>query len=228
MQPLAYQYQPWWLQQTTALALIGLWLAVVIALALLVRRRWRQQREWSRKLVHIGSGAVVPLAWALAVDRWLAIAAAATITLAAAFNHRRRLLPAIEDVGRTSYGTVAYGASITLLLLAYWPQRADAVCAGVLVMAIGDGLAGLIGPLLPSGSWTLFGQRRSLAGTGTMAAASLLVLGSLAALRGGSPGPSALVSITTTAVLLEQIGWGGLDNLSVPLAVAWLWQSLCG
>jgi phytol kinase len=218
----------WWLQQSIAVSLVGLWLALLALLALLVRRHWPEQREWSRKLVHIGCGAVVPLAWLMMVDRWIAIPAAAAITLAAGLNHRHQLLPAIEDVGRASYGTVAYGASITLLLLAYWPQRADAVCAGVLVMAIGDGLAGLIGPLLRSRSWTLLGQRRSLAGTTTMALASLLVLGCLAAVRGGSPGISAVAAITATAVLLEQIGWGGLDNLTVPLSVAWLWHGLSG
>lgn len=226
MAPLASL--PWWLHQSLAVLLVGLWLAVLALLALVVRRRWPTQREWSRKLVHIGCGAVVPLAWMVAVDRWIAIPAAAAITVAAGINHRRQLLPAIEDVGRASYGTVAYGASITVLLLAYWPQRADVVCAGVLVMAVGDGLAGLIGPLLHSRSWTLLGQRRSLAGTTTMAVASLLVLASLAALRGGSPGFSAVGAITATAVLLEQIGWGGLDNLTVPLSVAWLWNGLSG
>ena len=60
-------------------------------------------------------------------------------------NHQWRFIPAVEDVDRNSYGTIAYGIAITTLLLLFWPTRADAVSAGVLVMALGDGLAGLIG-----------------------------------------------------------------------------------
>ena len=216
--------QTWIVHQVVGLAAVGAWLAVLVVVALQIRRHWNGQREWSRKLVHIGGGAVLPLSWILNIDRWVAIPAAILITLLAALNHRQRLLPAIEDVGRSSYGTVAYGASISLLLILWWPQRADAVCAGVLVMALADGLAGLVGPQVASPSWTVVGQRRSLAGTATMALVSLAVLAALAATVSGGPKAGAIVAMAAIAVALEQIGWGGIDNLSVPLAVAWLWQ----
>jgi phytol kinase len=218
----------WWLHQLLGAAAVLLWLVLLALASLQLPRLGSYQGEWSRKLVHIGAGAVVPIAWVCGIDRLVAIPAAVLITLAAAVNHRRRLLPAIEDVGRDSYGTVAYGASITLLLLLWWPVRADAVCAGVLVMALGDGLAGLVGARLTSASWMLLGQRRSLAGTGTMGLVSLAVLLALAAVLGVSPPPSSLLAMAAAATLLEQIGLGGLDNLSVPLAIGWLWQRLVG
>ena len=96
---------------------VAAWLVLLALAALALRRRWPEQREWSRKLVHIGTGVVLPLAWACGIERWLAVPAAALVTLAALLNHRLQLLPAIEDVGRPSYGTVAYGAAITVLLL---------------------------------------------------------------------------------------------------------------
>jgi phytol kinase len=40
------------------------------------------------------------------------------------------------------------------------------------------------------------------------------------------PTPAAVVGIALAAALLEQVAIGGLDNLSVPLAVAWLWSQL--
>lgn len=207
---------------------VGTWLALLAAAALAVRRRWNGagsegQREWSRKLVHIGSGAVVLIAWVFAIDRRIAIPAAATITLLAALNHRLRVLPAVEDVGRASYGTVAYGASITLLLWQFWPAEPATVAAGVLVMALGDGLAGLVGPLWPTASWRVLGQKRSLLGTGTMALASLGVLTGLSLAAGGPDWPQ-LLAIAAAATLLEQLAVAGIDNLTVPLGVAWLWQ----
>jgi len=211
---------------------VAAWLALLAASAMAVRQRWNGegnsgQREWSRKLVHIGSGAVVLIAWAFAIDRRIAVPAAATITLLAALNHRLRVLPAVEDVGRASYGTVAYGASITLLLWQFWPSQPATVAAGVLVMALGDGLAGLVGPLWPSPSWQVLGQKRSLLGTGTMAGASLVVLSGLSMAVGGPSWPQLLL-VTTAATLLEQLAVAGIDNLTVPLGVAWLWQQCAG
>ena len=210
-------------------AVVG-WLAGLSALALAVRSRWPEQREWSRKVVHLGAGWVLPIAWGFRLSPWIAVPCAALVTLLALFNHRRRILPAVEDIDRHSYGTVAYGASITLLLWVGWPAHAAAVCAGVLVMAFGDGLAGWLGPLWESPSWTVLGQRRSLLGTGVMATASLITLVALAAFCRGqglpAPGIGALLAIAGAAALLEQIGSGGIDNISVPLAVAALWQRL--
>ena len=206
------------------------WLASVVATALLVRRLRPEQREWSRKVVHIGTGPVILLAWWLQIDRWVALPAAALVTVATALNHRLRVLPAVEDVGRHSYGTVAYGASITALLALYWPQQPLPVAAGILVMAGGDGLAGLVGPAVPSPRWRLLGQGKSLAGTACMALTSLAVLLAITTLAAGSglaaPGLGALLLIAISATALEQLSGYGIDNLTVPLATALLWQLL--
>ena len=220
----------WWGQQVFGAAVVLLWLLLLAGLALALRSRWPDQPEWSRKLIHIGAGLVVPMAWALGIDRWIAIGAAGLVTVLAAINHRRRLLPGIEDVGRASIGTIAYGGSITLLLLLFWPEQAATVTAGVLVMAFGDGLAGLIGASLVSPCWRVLGQRRSLAGTLTMAVTSLGVLlgvGMVSVAHGlPAPGLAAMVALALAAVLLEQIALLGLDNLTVPIGVSLLWHLL--
>jgi phytol kinase len=218
-------------RQLLGVTAVGLWLALVVGGALLLRRRWPDQKEWSRKLVHIGSGAVVPLAWIFGIDRAIALAAALTATALTSLNHRFRLLGAIEDVGRPSYGTIAYGASISLLLALFWPRQPAAVAAGVLVMALGDGMAGLLGAGFHSPGWSLWGQRKSLLGTATMAATSLAVLVGLAACvgtatGGASPTLSALVGIALVATLLEQVAVAGLDNFSVPVVTGLLWSAL--
>jgi phytol kinase len=218
----------WWWHQLCGGAAVAAWLVLLGVLVVLVGRRWPDQGEWSRKLAHIGAGPVVLIAWGLGIDRLVAVPAALAMTLAAAINHRRRLLPGIEDVDRQSYGTIAYGASFSLLLLLWWPAQRAAVAAAILVMALGDGLAGLLGRLVPSASWQVFRQRRSVVGTITMGVSSLLVLLAMAALAqaGGQeavPTSAALVGIALAAVLVEQLAFAGLDNLTVPLSVAWLW-----
>ncbi len=204
--------------------LVAGWLTLLATLAKVVQARWPTQPEWSRKLVHIGAGPVVLLAWGCAIPRAIALPSAGVVTLLAALNHRLRLLPGIEDIDRHSYGTIAYGASMTLLLWWLWPSSPQPVAAGVLAMALGDGLAGLLGPLIASPRWSVWGQTRSLAGTAVMASATALALGGVALLHPATaPPPWALLAIAAVATALEQWATAGVDNLTVPLAVASLW-----
>ncbi|QNI66087.1 diacylglycerol/polyprenol kinase family protein [Synechococcus sp. A15-44] len=202
------------------------WMAMVIAGAVLCRRLRPNQRELSRKIVHIGTGAVVPLAWFFGIPFVVALPVAAVITVVTTINHQWRFIPAVEDVDRNSYGTIAYGIAITTLLLLFWPTRADAVSAGVLVMALGDGLAGLIGRNVASPKWVLFGQTKSSVGTMTMAVVSGLVLIGLARWSGADLSMPTALGIVAMATGLEQLSWSGLDNLSVPLSVGVLWSQL--
>tara|TARA_B100000902_G_scaffold99095_1_gene101485 strand:+ start:460 stop:1071 length:612 start_codon:yes stop_codon:yes gene_type:complete len=198
-------------------------MVIVLAAALLARRQWPNQRELSRKIVHIGTGAVIPMAWWFAIPAPIAIPFAGVVTLATAINQRWRLIPAVEDVDRNSYGTTAYGLAITALLMLFWPSRPDAVCAGVLVMACGDGLAGLIGRAVTSPRWSVAGQTKSLAGTTTMLMISFSVLLALSITGGSGANWTVALLLSVVATGLEQLSPAGIDNLSVPLVVGCLW-----
>lgn len=200
---------------------------LVISAALICRRRWPEQRELSRKIVHIGTGPVVVLAWWLAIPASIAVPISIGITLMTAVNYRLKLLPEVEDIDRHSYGTVAYGLAISLLLILFWPNQAVAVCAGVLVMAFADGLAGLVGRGMKSPSWTIWQQRKSTAGTVTMGLVSALVLILLVLINQSDLHPLRLIAVSALAVGLEQLSRWGIDNLSVPVAVGlcWTWMT---
>ncbi len=199
---------------------------MVILIAVLTHKRWPDHQELPRKIIHIGTGAVVPMAWFFAIPTLLAIPFAVLVTLAIAINHRWRIVPAVEDVDRNSYGTVAYGLAITTLLILFWPGRADAVCAGLLVMALGDGLAGLVGRSVNSTRWTVLGQTKSVAGTLTMALVSTLVLVGLMLAYRNAIAWGVAVGISVMATVLEQVSPAGVDNLSVPLLVSLGWVLL--
>ena len=201
---------------------------LVLSAALVCRKRWPEQRELSRKIVHIGTGPVVVLAWWLSIPASIAVPVAFAVTVITAINHRIQLLPAVEDVDRNSYGTVAYGLAISLLLVLFWPEQAVAVCAGVLVMAFADGLAGLVGRGMTSPSWTVWQQRKSVAGTVTMGLVTALVLILLVLISQSHLHPLRLIAVCALAVGLEQWGRWGIDNLTVPMAVglSWMWMTV--
>ena len=201
---------------------------LVLSAAVICRKQWPDQQELSRKIVHIGTGPIVVLAWWRAIPASIAVPVALTVTVITAVNHRLQLLPAVEDIDRNSYGTVAYGLAISLLLLLFWPDQAVAVCAGVLVMAFADGLAGLVGRGMTSPSWTVWQQQKSVAGTVTMGLVTALVLLLLVLISQSPLRPLRLIAVCALAVGLEQLGRWGIDNLSVPMAVglSWTWMTV--
>ncbi len=208
------------------LLIIGGWIAFLIYISNQIKNFGDNDGELSRKIVHIGTSATIPMAWTFGLSKILIISCGILITTFTLFNRHWRLLNSIEDIGRKSFGTTAYGLSITLLVALLWPERADAVTAGILVMGIGDGCAGLIGRHATSPRWSLFGQTKSLAGTLTMAIASICCLIGLSLSTQTEISIPTVLIISGSAVVLEQFSVAGVDNLSVPIGVALLWQLL--
>ena len=93
-------------------------------------------------------------------------------------------------------------------------------------MALGDGLAGLIGRQLNTPQWTIFGQTKSIAGTTTMAIVSMLVLVILSNSTNHAISVPVAMAMALGATGLEQISMRGLDNLTVPLGVGLGWSVL--
>ena len=93
-------------------------------------------------------------------------------------------------------------------------------------MALGDGLAGLIGRQLKTPQWTIFEQTKSIAGTTTMALVSMLVLVVLSKMTNHTMSVPMAIGMALGATGLEQISMRGLDNLTVPLGVGLAWSVL--
>ena len=199
------------------------WLFFIFCLASLCRQKLPNQKELTRKIVHIGTGPIIPFAWWFEVPKEIAIPIASIITIILFVNYRYRLVPSIEDIERKSFGTIAYGLSITLLIILFWPENAAAVSAGVLVMALGDGFAGLIGKKVNSKSWKILDQKKSIAGTLTMTITTGIVLIGITLITNTPFNMIKILLVTFLAVALEQLSFRGIDNLTVPLGVAISW-----
>ena len=95
-------------------------------------------------------------------------------------------------------------------------------------MAFGDGLAGLIGRSIKSPSWNVLGETKSIAGTTTMALITLIIISSISYMNSMPINTIELFSVVLLAVILEQIGPWGIDNLTVPIGVALSLRVLTG
>ncbi|WP_431191109.1 diacylglycerol/polyprenol kinase family protein [Leptolyngbya subtilissima] len=210
----------------TALVQIGLvaaWLAVVGGVAEGVRRTGRFATEITRKIVHIGAGHVILLAWWLHTPAWMGITASVVFSGVALLSYRLPILPGVDGVGRNSLGTFFYAVSIGVLTAVFWPLGLPQYAAlGILVMTWGDGLAALVGQNFGRHPYKIFGNQKSWEGSLTMALASLLVVLLVLGLTAGFTGAvwATAVVVAIAATLLETLSFYGLDNLTVPLGSA--------
>ncbi len=202
-----------------SILVIALWVITIIVISILCKKYFPKKQELSRKIVHIGTGPVIILAWLFEIPKSIAFFSALLITIVLGINYQYRLLPAIEDIERKSFGTVAYGISITLLLLIFWPHYASCIAIGVLSMAFGDGLAGLIGKSINSPKWSVLGQKKSIAGTLTMLTVVGITTGIISSINHLNIQPLEIILISLIATFLEQISPWGIDNITVPIGV---------
>ena len=211
-----------------AVFVIALWIITILVIAFFCKKYFPKKEELSRKIVHIGTGPVILLAWFFDIPKNIAFLSAFFITIALGINYQFRLLPAIEDIERKSFGTIAYGISITLLLLLFWPQHASSISIGVLSMAFGDGLAGLIGTSINSPKWLILGQTKSIAGTLTMGSVVAITTTTISSINNLGIQPIEIIVISIIATFLEQISPWGIDNITVPIGVTCIGIFLVG
>lgn len=202
-----------------AIFTIAIWIIIVLLSSLLCKNYFPNREELSRKIIHIGTGPVILLAWLFGLPKNIAVSAAACITIALGLNYQFRLLPAIENIKRKSFGTIAYGLSITILLALFWPKYAAAVSLGVLSMAFGDGMAGLIGRSIKSRKWLVLGQTKSVAGTLTMGLIVAITTLTISQINHLNFQPLEIIVISLIATGFEQISPWGIDNITVPIGV---------
>lgn len=200
--------------------LVTSWLGLVLLTAELVHAWFPNAKEWSRKVVHIGAGQVILIAYALGVPTSWGIVAAAIAGVITLVSHWVPIFASISAVGRQSWGTFFYAVSIGTLMALFWDTLPELAVLGILVMAWGDGLAALVG--IHWGRHPLPRTSKSWEGTLTMFCVSTLVaalsLTPIAALEWFWIAP--LVGLGAT--LLELIAWRGIDNLTVPIGSALL------
>lgn len=203
-------------------ALVLAWLTLVGGTSE-VLRRLNYGPEITRKVVHIGAGHVILIAWWLSVPAWASIAASVACSAVALLSYRFPLLPGINSVGRKSLGTFFYALSIGVLVSWFWPLAQPQYAAiGILTMTWGDGLAALVGQRYGQHPYQIWGEKKSLEGSLTMFLISYVVCAGILYSVQGAVAATWLVAAAaaTVATALESVSKYGVDNLSVPLGTA--------
>jgi phytol kinase len=206
------------------LILIFSYLALLVAIAEGTSRLIKDDPELTRKIVHIGSGNVILLAWWLQIETWVIIAAAIIAAIIALISYVTPILPSINSVGRKSLGTLFYAISIGVLAYLFWDDFPQYTAIGILIMAWGDGMAAIIGQRFGKHTYRLGQNTKSWEGSLAMAIASFVItISILWFVRGDGWQTWATAStISLVATILEAFSQLGIDNLTVPIVSALL------
>jgi phytol kinase len=210
---------PLWLQ----ISCVTAWIGFVLSLAWVVSRTVTKDTEILRKIVHIGTGNVILLAWWLDTPAILGITASILAGAITLLSYRFPILPSINSVGRKSLGTFFYAVSIGILVGWFWYLNQPYYAAlGILIMAWGDGSAALVGQRFGKHKYIVFGGQKSWEGSLSMTFVSYIISSLILYSVQGNIWQTWVVSLLVAvfATFLEAFSFLGIDNITVPIGSA--------
>ena len=206
------------IQNTVLLAAIFL---VLFGLAEFLYHRYNCKVEYTRKLVHTGSG-ILSISFPLLIsNNWLILLLCSAFMGILILSKRYGFLPSINAVDRKTYGSILFPVIVYTAYLAFeYSGSLLLYYLPLCILAISDPLAALAGKSWPFGKYTINGHPKTLMGSSAFfISAFLLSYSSLVWLEGVSHKEAwilgFLLAITTT--LTEAIMYRGYDNLFIPL-----------
>lgn len=203
------------------LILVLIYLGTIISIAEGMNRSSSNDAEFTRKVVHIGSGNVILIAWWFKLPLWILLVASFVASFITLISYFLPILPSINSVERKSLGTFFYAVSIGILTYWFWTiNKHQYAVIGILIMAWGDGMAAIIGKRFGRHHYQILGIKKSWEGSLTMMGVSFLIPSIILFFTGEPINliliSSLLVSVIATGV--ETFSKWGIDNLTVPLS----------
>jgi uncharacterized protein (TIGR00297 family) len=186
-------------------------------------------QEITRKTVHILIGVLIFFAPQLFHSGIPPLTFAVSFTAITFVTVKLGLLKSIHDTTRVSYGTVFYPVSLLLLIILFWDSAPHILSISILVMALGDAAAGIVGENISSPhEYRLTSDKKSIEGSSTMFAVTFFtILFSLRYFNLEIASTIAQQSIIALAAAIVATSWEalsskGFDNFSVPISSAFI------
>jgi len=199
-------------------------IAIIVVFFLLVINEWwwRSRKnidELSRKFIHITVGCFVAF-WPYFLSwnqiRFLSVAFLVVVGLSKYFN----IFKAIHAMTRPTWGEVCFALAVGLVT--FITTSKEIYATSLLQMALADGVAAVAGIRYGKPyEYAVFEHTKSLVGTGGFLLVSYLILLSFSVFS-VSIGIGWCLLIAVVATTFENVSVKGLDNLTVPLAVAFM------
>jgi dolichol kinase len=199
------------------LILVSLAFLILFVLLEILKNKTHIQNEYTRKIAHVISGAIVYFLpyW---LDRNEIVGLAFFFTLFLLVTRHLGFFSSIHKVERKTLGEVYFPLGVGLLALYSLPDNLVGFQFGILILALADTASGIIGSLL--GKHKLL-YNKSWEGALAFFIASFLIYIIFILIPGNGSIYSGLV-ISLILTIIESALARGFDNLLLPIAAAFL------
>ncbi len=200
-----------------------------LVLAELVGRLPGVPREATRKLAHVLCGLTAASFPLLFDSAWSVALVAAVFLTVMAWTRARGALSAIHGVARRSDGALWFPVAIAVVFVQA-SGRPWLYVAAVLVLAVSDTLAALVGGAYGRHRYRLCAEWKSLEGSAAFLVSALLCVQVPLLLSGLERTACVVLAlyVAVLATLLEALSPAGRDNLLVPVGVGVALAGLAG
>lgn len=193
----------------------------LIVIAELWRRLGTPKPEHTRKLVHLGGGVACLFFPFLIESPWVILAMALPLTALFVAGSKLGFLKSLHGVERKSRGAEYYPLAVFLVFV-LTRGRPWLYLAAVLVLAVADAFAALIGSRYGVVRYEVEDEKKSLEGSLVFLVIAFLAIHLPVLLMTDLPRPVCVLAAVLVAALVtgfEAISLEGADNLFVPMAV---------
>jgi len=193
-----------------------------------VRHAFRWSSEFTRKLVHVSVGILIFFAPEVFSSALPAILLAVIFIAVNFLAIRFGLLKGMHGANRPTYGTVYYPLAFLILVVVFWYRFPMIISLSILVLALGDAAAAIVGESIRNPRvYFLTADKKSFQGSTAMFFVSFLAMYfGISEYSGyideGKVALTAAIVAAVTATAWEALSSRGLDNLTIPLSVAFV------
>lgn len=201
---------------------------LIIVVMLAAKLFEKSGQEASRKFIHIMLSNWWIIAMVFFDNMWCAAILPAAFVVINYISLKKDLIKVMEreegDENKDSFGTVYYAISLLILaLLTFGPINNPLVgLCGIIVMGYGDGLAAVIGKSVKSKEYKIGSNTKSVAGSITMFAVTLMVTTGFFYYIAVPHWILKSIVISSLMTMVEAVSIKGTDNLTVPLMTSLL------
>lgn len=178
--------------------------------------------EWTRKIVHIGTGLLTLLFPLVLTSHWQVLFLCGSFLVILLASLKYAFLPSINAIDRFSYGSILFPIIVYALFLVFQMAGKGLIIfyLPILILAICDPLAAFVGKRFPVGKYRVLGCGKSLSGSAAFWAGALLVTAITVFAFGDVPaGMQLIVVVPIVASVAEGLGVKGMDNFTIPAGV---------
>ncbi|GAA4169304.1 SEC59/DGK1/VTE5 family protein [Sphingobacterium ginsenosidimutans] len=197
---------------------------LLFALSEILYHRFKIRVEFTRKLVHIGTGIISLLFPILLAIHWSVLLLCGLFAVILVLSLKFNLLQSIHAIDRKSAGSLAYPAAVYLCFVtqAYLDDRYIFYYLPLATLAICDPMAALSGKKWPLWPYMILGAKKTLTGSIVFFISAIIVAFLVWKYAHGSnlgfQELSIITSIALMATLAEALSKDGYDNLTIPIS----------